>query len=169
MRSRGFTIIEFAITLAIVGILVAIALPSFMGMLANSQVRAVSSQLNAALGTARAEALRTRTAVTICAKSTADQCKASSAAAANAWNDGWLVFVDTNGNGTVDSGERILNETSAVAAGIEVSGAAQYIFRSSGTANAQGTIQVRKSGATSGRDLGITSGGRVMTKAVDTP
>jgi type IV fimbrial biogenesis protein FimT len=164
MRSRGFTLIEFAITLGIVAILVSMALPTFGAMLANSQVRSASTTLNAAFGTARAEALRTRTSVTICAR-IGNTC--ATGTATNAWNSGWLVFVDTNANGSVDTGERIIVESGVGASGLDITGNAQFVFRSSGTANSQGAITIRKSGANSGRDLTITSGGRTMTKAVD--
>ncbi len=165
MRSRGFTLIEFAITLGIVAILVSMAIPSFGAMMANSHVRSTSSELTAAFATARAEALRTRTAVTICAR---ENNKCATGNNSNAWNNGWIVFVDIDGNGSVNGSERIITESIALPSGIDITGNAQFIFRSSGTASTQGTITIRKSGASSGRDLSITSGGRAMSKAVVT-
>jgi type IV fimbrial biogenesis protein FimT len=158
MRSRGFTIIEFAVTLAIVGILVSIALPNLMSMVANSQLRSVSSELHAALSTARAEALRSRTAVTFCAVN-AGACDTS-------WNQGWALFVDVNNDGTINSGEKIIAEYGKLPTGLSISGTSKFRFFSSGTSDTVATLQIRKTGATSGRDLQIGTNGRPISKKV---
>lgn len=62
-RARGFTLIEVAISLAILGLLIAMGLPGFVDWIRNTQVRATGEGLTAALQTARGEAIRGNTTV----------------------------------------------------------------------------------------------------------
>lgn len=55
---RGMTLIELSVTIAIAAILVAIAVPSFKVMLANSQIRTGAQALHDGLQLARVEAIR---------------------------------------------------------------------------------------------------------------
>lgn len=56
--TRGFTLVEMAITLAVGGILLALALPSFTESRANGKIRAAAAQLQQDLQWARAEAIK---------------------------------------------------------------------------------------------------------------
>jgi len=56
-QSSGFTIIELMITLAIVGVLVSAALPSFKLMMQNYQTRVAAESVSNGLSRARAEAV----------------------------------------------------------------------------------------------------------------
>ena len=56
--ARGFTLIELAVTVTLVGILVAVALPSFMAWIRNAQVRAVADALQNGVRRAQTEAVR---------------------------------------------------------------------------------------------------------------
>jgi type IV fimbrial biogenesis protein FimT len=55
---RGFTMIELAVTLALLGILFALGLPSFMSWVRNSQVRTVADMLQGGVRRAQTEAVR---------------------------------------------------------------------------------------------------------------
>lgn len=56
--SRGFTMIEMAITLAIFGFLLATAMPSIGLWMDNTRIRGVAESIQSGLQTARAEAVR---------------------------------------------------------------------------------------------------------------
>jgi type IV fimbrial biogenesis protein FimT len=56
--SRGFTLIELAITLALLGILLVLGMPNFAVWLQNSQVRVAAESIRDGLQLARAEAVR---------------------------------------------------------------------------------------------------------------
>lgn len=62
---RGFTMIELAITIAIIGLLMALAVPSMSQYMANSKVGGVAEAFYAAAQQARTEAIRRNTAVEI--------------------------------------------------------------------------------------------------------
>ncbi len=57
-RSDGFTLIEMIIVISILGIMVAIAMPSFSIFIQNAKIRTAAENMQAGLNLARAEALR---------------------------------------------------------------------------------------------------------------
>jgi type IV fimbrial biogenesis protein FimT len=75
---RGFTLIEVLIVIALIGILLALAAPSFGTFTASQRVKTASFDLYAALSFARSEAIKRRVTVTV-------------AAAGGDWKDGWTV------------------------------------------------------------------------------
>ena len=56
--SRGFTLIELMVTLTLLGILVALSIPSFTSWLRNSQIRTVAEALQSGIRMAQGEAVR---------------------------------------------------------------------------------------------------------------
>ena len=56
--SRGFTLIELAVAFTLLGILIAVGLPSFMAWIRNSQVRAVADSVQSGVRRAQTEAVR---------------------------------------------------------------------------------------------------------------
>ena len=76
---RGFTLIEFLITLVIAGILATLAAPSFVQYLASARIRNASYDLTSALQIARSEAIKRNTAIEVVAGTN--------------WTSGWTVQV----------------------------------------------------------------------------
>jgi type IV fimbrial biogenesis protein FimT len=101
--NQGMTLIELMLGLTVLGILVAIAVPSFRGYATASRATAATNSLVTALSLARSEALRRSTIVRVCAS--ADQ--GSCSGAVNGWSAGWIVFADNDANGSVDANELI--------------------------------------------------------------
>ena len=101
-RPNGFTLIELLVVLAIVGVLVAMAVPSFNTMLQKRTVRGAALSLVSDIRYARSEALRRSDSVTICSL-VANSTNACTVAGAANWVNGWMVFSDTNGNGIYDA------------------------------------------------------------------
>jgi type IV fimbrial biogenesis protein FimT len=118
-KGAGFTMMEMVVVMTIVGILTAIAVPSFK-YLTNSN--RLSGQLNGLLGDmqyARSESIKEGLPITVCASAAPlTQCSAS-----NDWSTGWIVFVDTNANQTVDAGvDNILRTQNALSGGSTLTG-----------------------------------------------
>lgn len=96
---RGLTLVELIVTLAIAGILMALALPSFQGTLRSNRVAGSTNQFIASVVLARSEAIKNTRGAGLCASADGSTCQAGSN-----WTGGWLVWADVNGNGTFQPG-----------------------------------------------------------------
>jgi type IV fimbrial biogenesis protein FimT len=97
--------IELIMVVMIVGILAAIGTPTFKYVTASNRM---SGEVNSLLGDmqfARSQAIKQGLPVTICTSTNGTQC---AGATINTWQVGWIVFVDSNGNQSVDNGETTL-------------------------------------------------------------
>lgn len=105
---RGFTLIELVVAMALASILLALAIPSFRDSILDNQRASVSNRLITDLSFARAEAITRRADVVVCRSSDIDTCGEGSG-----WEDGWIVFVDDNGDDDIDADEEILRVQNA--------------------------------------------------------
>lgn len=94
--SKGFTLIELMVTIALAAILMAIAAPSFTAFQRNAELTSRINSLLTSINTARSEAMkRGRDAVIIPLDGTS-------------WRNGMIAFVDINNNLSYQSGTDIL-------------------------------------------------------------
>ncbi|KRG73366.1 hypothetical protein ABB28_11190 [Stenotrophomonas chelatiphaga] len=84
-RPTGYGLIELCATLAVVGLLCAVALPSFQYNMARLRADNLRMQLHATLSMARATALTRRKRTHLCPSSDGTTCGTE-------WADGWLLF-----------------------------------------------------------------------------
>lgn len=101
-QQNGFTLIELIVTLAVAAILVTAGIPSFQQFVQNNRRSAQLDALVGALQIARSQAISQRTTVGVCASSNS---LTATPTCGTDWSKGWIVFLDKNGNGAVDSGE----------------------------------------------------------------
>lgn len=98
--SKGFTLIELIVALAVAAILIGVGVPSFVTMMSDTRLGSERDKLVQALYLARSEAAKRSTEVTVCPKSGPEtrQCGTD-------WTQGLVVFID---------GDTVAGETTAV-------------------------------------------------------
>ena len=106
-RSKGFTLVELMITIAVLAILTAIAYPSFQSTIRSNRMATTANELIAALSLARSEAIRGTRGGAVCASKDGTACDGAS------WAEGWMVWNDANGNGAYDKDEPVLRYAEA--------------------------------------------------------
>ncbi len=118
----GFTILELMVVVAIVGILMAVAVPAMGNFIRNGRITAAANDVMAALHFTRSEAIKRRMPVTLC--TSADTIRADGSqnddptCAASDLLTGWFSFVDLNQSGTREVGEAVLMQREAMDARI---------------------------------------------------
>lgn len=178
--ARGFTLVELAVTIAVLAILVTIAVPSFTGIMNSNRLRGAANELVATLQLARSEAVRRNARTVVCRSDNADAANPTCTTAGGNWG-GWIAFVDNGGaapNGTREAGETVLRRFAVqapvtVLSSPAVSGASnRVVFRPDGmarnAANALlsaniGVCVVSTQPPENARDVTIRFGSRVST------
>ena len=92
--------VEMVVVVCIVGILLAAGVPSYRYVTTSNRVAAEINGLVGDLQFARAEAIKEGQTIGVCASNDGSTC----IGAGSTWTSGWIVFMDTNGNGVYDSG-----------------------------------------------------------------
>lgn len=93
----GFTIIELMVVLVVLAVLLSVGAPSFTNLIRDNRLISAAYDLRGALSTARSEALAQRAFVTVCASNDGATCSGT-------WEDGYIAFVDFDGDGSFDTG-----------------------------------------------------------------
>lgn len=97
----GFGLIELMVTIAIVAILTAIALPSYQQSIKLNRVATDTNDFLSAINTARSEAVSRGRPITVCASTNGTACDGTGTAD---WSNGWIVFTDYGTTGVVEAG-----------------------------------------------------------------
>jgi type IV fimbrial biogenesis protein FimT len=124
-QDKGLTLIELMITISILVILVALAIPSFQSMVAASNLTTTTNDLSNTLAQARSNAIRLGGRVTVCKSANGTQC-----ATTGNWEQGWIVFNDPTRSGnsaSVDTNEVVTFAATAQPSGIVINGNLNYI------------------------------------------
>jgi len=96
LRQSGFSLLEVLVTLAIVAIVAGLAIPGMRGVIGDSELSAASNRLVFGLQTARSEAIKRITPVSLCPSTNPE---ADEPSCGGSYAQGWIVFVDVDGDG----------------------------------------------------------------------
>lgn len=167
-KSSGFSLFELMISVALVAVVLAWGIPTFQALIRDIRLTTTVNELITAIQLTRSEAIKRSSRVTLCKSVDGSNCATS-----GGFEQGWIVFTDTNNNALRDDGEDLVRIHEAIPAhyGITLSGnrnVAQYLSFSpigfsqmiSGAFQA-GTLTVCS--APEARQIVLSSVGRVRT------
>jgi type IV fimbrial biogenesis protein FimT len=125
----GFTLYELLITVLVIGVILTFAVPNMQDFTQNSRMTSTANDMHAAFHLARSESSRAKSNITICPS-------ADGASCGGTWEDGYIVFVDEDGDLTVDGGtDSVLRSHGAIADGVSLAvadDATYFSFASTG-------------------------------------
>lgn len=163
--SSGFTLVEVLVVLSISAIIVGVATPSFMNIIANNRVAVASSELLTTLNLAKGEAVRSGMTTVICTSQNATACNDG------AWSDGLILFQDSDNSGNVNNGERIIKVISTSDDSLQFAYILNSIkkvnFRANGQINVNGHFCFKNShDVGNSRAVFITQSGRIRSEKI---
>ena len=98
---RGYTLLELLIVMLVMALLASVSLPDFSAMLENKRSDTNIKRLAQAVEFARVSAITAGSLVTLCRSSDGMGCGGN-------WQEGILIFTDTNGDRVLNQQDRIL-------------------------------------------------------------
>lgn len=107
LLSKGLTLIELLVTLAVAAILIALGAPAMTSILERFRAQDAVSQWQGDLVYARQVAAAYQTSVTVCPMGGTTSCDGE-------WTSGYTAFIDENGNGTLDAEDESLHQRGAI-------------------------------------------------------
>lgn len=165
--TRGFTMIELMVVVAILAVLAALAGPSFRDLIDGWRVRSATEEITSTIYYSRSEAIKRGGRISVrknCATGNNQE-----------WQCGWIVFTDTNSNGVLNTAfpdSDVILQTFPTQTGVNVNHIQNAAFFSvdrwgqiNGLGAASFSITPTSLGVTSrhASALCVTSGGRIKT------
>ena len=96
--SKGFTLLELIVTIAMISIVAAVGIPSYRGIMITNELADTVNNMRMSMKLARSEAITRGVSTIMCSSTDASSCSLVD----GDWNKGWIVGIDLNGNGQVD-------------------------------------------------------------------
>jgi type IV fimbrial biogenesis protein FimT len=154
---QGFSLIELMIAIALLGVVLAIAVPSFTDAVLGSKLRSYANNFLASTYLARGEAIKRNSVVNLCASSNGTSCTGS-------WEQGWIVLAGTT----------VIQRQSALPSGLKMTesgGISSIGFQPTGVGGAPATLTVCRATPSVGsqeRVISVSATGRASVTKTTT-
>lgn len=127
--------------LVVIGILVGVATPSMKTMIERNRTQAQVSALYGTLMMARSESITRNQPAVLCMSSNGSSCTTS-----GNWEQGWLLYVDEDNDGTFGSSEELIRASNALVTNYTLRAVAPLsttvTFRANGTTPDSGSFRL---------------------------
>lgn len=126
--NRGLTLIEILVALAVSGVLMAVGMSQWAGVLGAKAADHSVSSLAVALRLAKSEAMKRGEPVSVCARDpqAGDQGQLCTTSGKD-WSAGWIVFVDRGVRGQVDADDLVIQVHQPAKANVTIQATLRYI------------------------------------------
>ncbi|WP_455199903.1 GspH/FimT family pseudopilin [Kaarinaea lacus] len=114
-KQQGLTLIELMVALAIAMIVIALSTP-LSNLFQQNRVISLEHEFVTSLNLARSAAVSTAAPATVCRADTVNP-NICAPPVPGPWEQGWIVFEDPNNNCTIDAGEPVLQQHTALTPG----------------------------------------------------
>lgn len=115
--TRGFSLIEVLVVMAIAAVLLGVGVPNLQQYIITSRLASASNEFFTALNVARSEAVRRGAQVVLVT---------NGAANSRDWTPGWTMFVDTDRDSALSAGEEVIRVGAALEAPMTMFGSANF-------------------------------------------
>ncbi len=100
--AQGFTLIELIVTVVVLGVALAVAVPSFANLVRNQRLTGTANDLAGTLARARSEAVATGAPTRVCPST--NPTANNPCTGGNDYTNGWILAVDADGDGAINTG-----------------------------------------------------------------
>ncbi|GAB4193369.1 MAG: type IVa pilus pseudopilin TppE [Wenzhouxiangellaceae bacterium] len=165
--NAGFTLLELIITITVIVLLVALALPNAQTMINRNRLVAKTNDIVTAINLARSEAVTRAANAGACPSADGAICSAGD------WDLGWIVWVDANGDAAYTPGEEVrvsniassgnVNERVTVVAGGNVNNGITFTPLGMTTLAGPGIFTLTHTNAMQNRQITVSPFGQITT------
>lgn len=113
----GFTLVEMLVAMTLMAILLMLAAPSFTDLVNSVRRSFAINAFYSSLMFARNEAIKRNARVVLCKSVNGAACTNS-----GGWEQGWIVFQDSNNNAELSAGEPVLSRAHALPGRLRLTG-----------------------------------------------
>jgi len=114
---HGFTLVEMIVVMAVMAVLLSTGISQLRSVTDSLKLTAAANSLVSHFHFARSEAIKRNGRVVLCTSDDATACAAS-----GGWDQGWIVFHDTNANGSREPAEPLLARKDRFSAMLRLTG-----------------------------------------------
>lgn len=164
---HGFTLVEIQMVMVVSAIVLSLAAPSFMNIIANNRVASAANDLVVVLNLGKSEAVKSGKTAVLCKSNDGNTCDGNTE-----WKNGWILFLDEDGDNTLNDNERIIRAQGESNDGLDLKfrplNADSIGFKPNGQINKSGRFCFRNAhNEANSRAVIIYRTGRIRTEARD--